>query len=110
MDESGCLNSINSLLVFIFVVLHMPIVHERDDDVDESKSPLLDPKQKSKLSAQRGSRNGFDYEEFIEKMKHPSCRPFLIQIRRFLSEFDGSFSASEQSPMFHRYANALTIK
>lgn len=74
----------------------MPIVH---DEADDSKTPLLKSKQKSPENT--NTRETFDYEDFIQRMKHPSCRPYLIQIRRFISDFD-SFPASEQSTVFHR--------
>ena len=70
-------------------------------DGNPEQNPLLD-KNKSYNANVQLRDSGFDYEDFIKRMKHPSCQPYLEQIRRFIKDFE-NFSLGEQAKMFHRF-------
>jgi hypothetical protein len=72
------------------------------------QNPLLD-KSKSYNANIQLRDNGFDYEDFIKRMKHPSCQPFLEQIRRFIKDFE-NFPIIEQPKMFHRFHQRIWEK
>jgi hypothetical protein len=68
---------------------------------DESVGLLKD--DASKLKSMRSFEEyHFDYEAFIARMREPSCRPIIVQVRRFLKEFE-SFSIGEQPHLFRRF-------
>jgi hypothetical protein len=77
--------------------------------LDETEqNPLLGKTKENTLNVSlRDSK--FDYEDFIKRMKHPSCQPFLEQIRRFIKDFE-SFPIAEQPKMFHRFHQRIWEK
>lgn len=83
----------------------MPSTNTSDNP---EQNPLLG-KTKSNIANVQLRDNGFDYEDFINRMKHPSCQPYLEQIRRFIRDFE-KFSPGEQPKMFHRFHQRIWEK
>lgn len=53
--------------------------------------------------------NNFDYEDFIQRMKHPNCRPYLTKMKGFIKDFE-NFPADEQSRKFHEFHQRIWAK
>lgn len=81
----------------------MPIITAEKSD---EQTQLLKQKAQDPLPAETGP---FDYEAFIVRMRDPSCRPVIVQVRKFLKDF-ATFGVGEQPQLLRRFHQRLWEK
>ncbi|PJF16527.1 Vps9p [Paramicrosporidium saccamoebae] len=49
----------------------------------------------------------FDYESFLRRMRHPSCRPLITQLKNFISYFQERSSTVSVTQIVHQYRDFI---